>query len=151
MRGDGQVVMADGAERPARPGGHSRRKQDLTGQRYGYLTVTGPAANAGGKTAWLCKCDCGRETVVKSYHLKDGHTISCGCVKAGRRTRKNNASGATGVCWDNARKRWVASIYAKGKLRYLGSYEGFDEAVAARRKAEEAVYAIVLDGLDQDS
>lgn len=154
MRGDGQAAKNDNTERLARPGGHSRQKQDLTGQKYGHLTVTGPAANVGGRTVWRCKCDCGRETVVKSYHLKDGHAVSCGCVKSGRRMRRNNASGATGVRWNAARKRWVASIYAKGKHKYLGCYGDFDEAVEARRKAEEAVYAIVLDeladGSDQD-
>ncbi len=58
---------------------HSRRKLDLTGQRYGYLTVLEPAGNSNGRTAWRCRCDCGRETVVRTGHLRDGSTKSCGC------------------------------------------------------------------------
>ena len=53
--------------------------QDLTGKTYGRLTVLGPAEDVNGRTAWRCRCDCGRETVVTSVHLKDGSTKSCGC------------------------------------------------------------------------
>ena len=31
---------------------------------------------------WLCKCDCGNNTVVNGYHLKNGHIQSCGCVQS---------------------------------------------------------------------
>ena len=43
---------------------HSRKKLDLTGQRYGKLTVLRPAENVGVKTAWVCRCDCGSETIA---------------------------------------------------------------------------------------
>lgn len=52
---------------------------DLTGDKYGRLTVLERAANKGKKTAWLCQCDCGNQTVVASTHLRSGHTTSCGC------------------------------------------------------------------------
>ena len=41
-----------------KPGGHSRKKVDLTGQRFGRQVVLQPAANIGDRTAWLCRCDC---------------------------------------------------------------------------------------------
>ena len=63
---------------------YSRKKLDLTGQRYGKLTVLGPVENMGGRTAWLCRCDCGRETAVLTRRLRSGHTRSCGCLAAGR-------------------------------------------------------------------
>ena len=59
---------------------YSRKKLDLTGQRFGKLAVISPAENISGRTAWKCRCDCGRETVVKTYHLRSGHTKSCGCL-----------------------------------------------------------------------
>jgi len=58
---------------------HSRKKLDLTGQRFGKLTVLSPAENLGSKTAWHCQCDCGRQRVVKTYHLRSGKITSCGC------------------------------------------------------------------------
>ena len=39
---------------------------DLTGQRYGYLTVIGYA----GKGRWACKCICGRYALRKAKAIK---------------------------------------------------------------------------------
>ena len=53
---------------------------DLTGQKFGRLTVLERAENnKWGQPQWLCKCDCGNEVVVKGSNLKSGHTTSCGC------------------------------------------------------------------------
>lgn len=49
---------------------------DLTGQRFGKLTVIQRVGNKGSK--WLCKCDCGREKVVYGANLKQGKSTSCG-------------------------------------------------------------------------
>lgn len=58
------------------------RFEDLTGNRYGKLTVVKRVYKDGErKTHWLCKCDCGNETVVSSDNLKNGHTKSCGCLR----------------------------------------------------------------------
>lgn len=53
---------------------------DLTGQRFGRLTVikrdeSKPKANG---VYWLCKCDCGNVTSVRSKDLRCGFTTSCG-------------------------------------------------------------------------
>lgn len=32
-------------------------------------------------TRWLCKCDCGNYTEVRTDYLRSGHTTSCGCEK----------------------------------------------------------------------
>lgn len=56
------------------------RLEDLTGQRFGRLTVIERAPNKGNKTMWLCKCDCGNVKTVDSYLLKSGQTMSCGCL-----------------------------------------------------------------------
>lgn len=147
--------------------GHSRKKVDLTGQRYGQLTVLSPAENIGSRTAWRCQCDCGQEIVVKTHHLRSGHTKSCGCLYgpggprtalgltyidgtcvemlAARTIRKNNTSGVPGVDWLAKKQRWRASICFKGKRRYLGSYGKFEDAVAARRRAEEELFETFLD------
>ena len=57
---------------------------DLTGQRFGRLTVIKEAdkyiSPQGLKfVQWLCKCDCGNDTIVLATNLKKGTTKSCGC------------------------------------------------------------------------
>ena len=144
-------------------GGYSRQKLDLTGQRFGKLTVLRPAENIGTLTAWVCRCDCGQETVAATKRLRDGHCRSCGCDKPstpgefGRASltyvdgtcvemirantrRRNNTSGEPGVEWRRDQKTWRASICFKGRRRYLGNYPKFEDAVNARKQAEAELF-----------
>jgi hypothetical protein len=58
---------------------------DLTGQRFGRLTVIEYAGKDKHRNIlWLCKCDCGTETIVFSGNLKRGNTFSCGCYQRER-------------------------------------------------------------------
>ena len=60
---------------------------DLTGEKFGKLTVISRAEDIPSKSgksksiAWLCKCDCGNEVVIRENTLrKQAHFIrSCGC------------------------------------------------------------------------
>ena len=59
---------------------------DLTGQRFGRLTVIERAvdyvpAKGYGVAQWRCVCDCGKESIIRGAHLKSGKTKSCGCLK----------------------------------------------------------------------
>lgn len=55
---------------------------DLTGQRFGRLTVIRAAEREkGGRVMWECQCDCGRSVTVRSYSLIKGQTRSCGCIR----------------------------------------------------------------------
>jgi len=55
---------------------------DIVGERYGRLTVTARAgSDLWGKARWLCKCDCGNETIVVGNSMRSGITTSCGCLK----------------------------------------------------------------------
>lgn len=55
--------------------------EDLTGKRFGRLTVIKRAPNspASPSTRWHCVCDCGNETISYGTQLKNGSTKSCGC------------------------------------------------------------------------
>lgn len=53
-------------------------------EKYGRLTVIREAEKmvlpSGQKNrAFLCKCDCGNEKVIRFSHLNHGRTTSCGC------------------------------------------------------------------------
>lgn len=62
------------------------RRLELTGQKFARLTVLGSApdmffgAARKPRTAWRCRCDCGKETVVVGTALKMGSSKSCGCL-----------------------------------------------------------------------
>lgn len=48
-----------------------------------------------------------------------------------------NTSGATGVVWYKRKSKWHARITVDGKQRSLGYYDSFEDAVSARKRANE--------------
>ena len=52
---------------------------DITGIKYGMLTVIKFSEMRKEKAYWLCVCDCENECVVVGNNLKNYHTQSCGC------------------------------------------------------------------------
>lgn len=56
-----------------------RRRQNLTGQRFGSLTVIEASSRLGTNTnsQWVCRCDCGRYLIVRADNLKTGHSTRC--------------------------------------------------------------------------
>ncbi len=85
-------------------------RKDLTGQRFGRLTVVKrvddhiqPSGKA--RAMWLCQCDCGNTTVIRSDALTDNGTKSCGCLakeitskihKGNKHNKKYNTYDLTG-------------------------------------------------------
>lgn len=58
------------------------RYEDLTGNRYGKLTVLSWAYSRKKQTYWKCRCDCGNEIITQRAGLLNGSTKSCGCYNA---------------------------------------------------------------------
>jgi hypothetical protein len=55
--------------------------KDLTGQRFGRLTVLEHVGTIRARRAgWRCRCDCGATVTVVSADLLAGRTRSCGCL-----------------------------------------------------------------------
>lgn len=64
-------------------------KREMLGKQFGRLIVIGEAKREQSrKRYWLCRCQCGAETVVEESHLKDGHTKSCGCYRKAIQQKK---------------------------------------------------------------
>lgn len=60
---------------------------DITGNKYGKLTVVRRAENGpGGVARWECLCECGHTSIVSGRNLKSGAVKSCGCLTGGRTT-----------------------------------------------------------------
>lgn len=57
----------------------SKRFNDLTGQKFGLLTVKAFAGFAGKFPKWECDCQCGGSTLAFANILKQGRAQHCGC------------------------------------------------------------------------
>ena len=148
---------------------------DLTGRRFGRITVIGPAplsrtlAN-GVVTGWRCHCDCGKDVVIPTKNLTTGKgKKSCGCmvaersrervndavghvdgtalslIKPGLPANKGNKSGKRGVNWSERDQRWIAKIYLRGKSIYLGRFTQLEDAIKARQAAEDELFRPILE------
>lgn len=55
---------------------------DMTGKRFGRLTVIGRSEHRDSTTAvyWDCKCDCGTIKPIRGTTLRAGRAKSCGCL-----------------------------------------------------------------------
>lgn len=68
--------------------------QDLTGKRFGKLTVIGRIGSDKRRQAlWRMQCDCGATTLVPTVSLKRGNTKSCGCLRIETSKEVNSRHG----------------------------------------------------------
>ncbi len=82
---------------------------DLTGQKFGRLTVIERCGVKDGHAAWKCKCDCGSEKVVNGRNLRNGRTTSCGCLHNEQLVERSRTHGMTKErlysIWHNMKNR----------------------------------------------
>ena len=145
------------------------------GQRFGKLVAIKPVdKNIKGNILWECQCDCGNTIIVRADSLRDSNTKSCGCLKrvAGKeiaesilyervrsfcydgtyiprikskKLQRNNTSGVTGVHWQPKIAKWVAKIGFRGKRIHLGCFDNLEDAIRARKEAEEKYFQPLID------
>ena len=68
----------------------------------------------------------------------------------GNKIRKTNTSGTTGVWFDSTRQMWTAEIMFKKKKYMLGRYKDKQEAIKARKIAEEKIFGEFLEWYKQN-
>lgn len=145
-------------------------RQDITNERFDRLTAIRPTdeRDASGSVIWECKCECENIVFYSVNTLRRGKVHSCGCLYnetrqdcvkarkdigdhtsisslvAAKKTMKTNTSGYTGVYFDKRSERWNAYINFKKKRYYLGSYRDIEDAVKARKDAEERIHDPVI-------
>ena len=79
--------------------------KNLLGMRFDKLTVIKRTKNNKcGQAMWICKCDCGGETIASSGHLLDGHTTSCGCNKLSKIANGHSRERIYRI-WNGMKKR----------------------------------------------
>ena len=151
----------------------TRRRNDLTGQRFGMLTVLGRSDRTAPRGArrvplWECRCDCG-EITYKATDCLDNKVMhscpKCASAHAVQKARKAsgyvggtqicrikdmkntaaNTSGVRGVYFEKKSSKWRARLRFKGKIMDFGTYERFEDAVAARKAAERQYFGAFLE------
>ena len=77
----------------------SRAMEDLTGKRFGRLTVIGRGKTySSGNVCWTCICDCGNTTNSCGTNLRSGKSKSCGrCVCSERMAALNTKHSGFGT------------------------------------------------------
>lgn len=68
---------------------------DLTGQKFGRLTVLRRAPNRARITRWVCECECGATTNSAASSLRNGDATSCGCRQREVVAARNHKHGLT--------------------------------------------------------
>lgn len=91
---------------------------DLTGHRYGRLTVLKRDGHIHGKTAWICRCDCGKIVRKDANAMRQGYSLSCGCMRrelaAIRHTKHNHCRTRLYDTYNNMKAR----CYRKSNHKY---------------------------------
>lgn len=149
------------------------KEKDLTGKKFGMLTVIrrSDKRNPRGKRTtpqWECQCECGAITYKATDTLTNDEYNACfACAQkyaaekaraeagfvAGTQITKltvggaesNNASGFRGVYYDRKTGKWRARLRLKGKLMNFGSFYNIEDAIEARKKAEEEYFAPLVE------
>lgn len=118
--------------------------KDITGQRFGRLTVISRAENIGRTTRWNCLCDCGKMTTVYKSHLTSGSTKSCGCLNSELALSRFSTHRKTNTrlfrIWQNMHKRCENT-----KLKAYHNYGGRGIKVCEEWKKFELFYCWAIE------
>lgn len=135
---------------------------DMTGERWGRLTVLHRSGSHHGSVAWLCRCDCGTERVISGVQIRRKGTRSCGCLirNPGLRTHKNAALRKKGGGQPRGSRNFQAKLsadavramreeYAAGGVTYQQAGEKYGvcavtAGLAIRRKTWRHVVVLAL-------
>lgn len=84
---------------------------DLTGQKFGRLTVVERAKNdTKNNTQWLCQCECGNKVIIRRHHLISDNTNSCGCLQKQRVSETHFIHGHNSYHQSKTHKTWHSML-----------------------------------------
>lgn len=90
-----------------------KRLKNLTGQKFGSLTVLEFVKIDGGHAVWKCLCACGNTVDVIGSNLQTGHTKSCGCLhrELYKKDLRGQVYGRLTVLEDIGNDKWGGVIW----------------------------------------
>lgn len=102
------------------------RFRDLSRKRFGRLfALERIALDKHKRSLWLCRCDCGKETLVDTSKLTQNHTRSCGCLQKEAARKNGKDSSKHGFSKHYLFNTWYQMIQRCYNKRYpLFSYYG---------------------------
>ena len=96
---------------------------DLTGHRYGIMTVIGRDLSVRGgasvSSRWIVRCGCGNERSISSNVLRTLHQKSCGCLR-GKHEGKYGIPMRALQRWTNMMRRCYQPTSHKDARNYRG-------------------------------
>jgi hypothetical protein len=69
------------------------RLLNLTGETFERLTVIGRGRDRSNRSAWLCRCICGKTKSITAHELRAGKSRSCGCLRTELRIARSTTHG----------------------------------------------------------
>ncbi|MDB1728771.1 AP2 domain-containing protein [Enterococcus avium] len=137
----------------------SGKKRDYSGMNFGNLKIigdTGKTTNRGQQIVIARHTD-GRvienriDRIIRGEVTGNTSTLDWEKIKISRILRlinipsRNNRSGITGVSYKKRDKVWEANINFQGKRIYLGQFKNKQDAINARKAAEEKYFKPILE------
>jgi hypothetical protein len=108
---------------------------DISGRRFGRLVALETAGKRWGRFLWLCRCDCGVESVFDGNHLRRGMSKSCGCLMRETSRALKFVHGGTGS-QEHAIWRGMINRCENPNVRGYPGYGGRGIRVCARWRAD---------------
>jgi hypothetical protein len=118
------------------------RRKDLTGQKFGMVTVLSMIRDKHDTYAW-CRCDCGTEWPVCVQNLRRGATLSCRCRTRSTPEKKKQSQRA-GKQRRRARERHHPASLTTETIQFMLTYWGNACAICQRPAGGEG-YNIATD------
>jgi len=126
----------------------------MAGKSIGRLTVLKRVENdRHGKARFLCRCECGNETVVVGRNIRIGNSLSCGCLHDEQRRRSKTHGQAHRKKFSpeyisfksakqrctNKRNKDYKNYGARGVQFRFESFEQFFAEVGKRPSSEHSI------------
>lgn len=137
---------------------------DYVGKQFNHLTLLKNLNKLDKNNSKLAlfKCDCGNIKELVFTQVLNGEITSCSCRNKGKnsnltlesvrdkkiefyknKTQKNNKTGHTGISYINDKYR--VRIQIKHKSKHIGYFDNLEDAIKARKDAEEKYFKPILE------
>jgi hypothetical protein len=92
---------------------------EMTGKRFGRLTVIERDYSRLYNAYWWCKCDCGNILSVHGGSLRSGLTKSCNCLQSDITTKRNTTHGLSHTSLYHVYHSMKQRCYCKNDRDYI--------------------------------